>query len=161
MNKHVARYYLKNRKRILTQATYRVGREDAEDVVQEVFTRLVKYYHNWDKSQGPFDRWVNGIVRNCILVCKKDQRSRGLFISVESIKNKEKIEPSYEDNEPEIRDMANRLGGLIRKKKFPAKDVIYLKYILGYTRKEIAEQLNISPKSVSMHLDRFKKELIR
>ena len=156
---HVSKYYLKHRSKILSDIERKVGKDDAEDVLQEVFARATMYYDKWDSTKGQFGKWIFGITRNCIRGCQKDHKSRGMTVSVETIKDKESIEPSYDDNSVDAQQQIDKIVDLIEYKGYPSRDILYLSYILGFENEDIAKKLQIIPGTVATCVYRFKKEI--
>lgn len=155
----ISQYYERNREKILNRVKRKVPQDEAEDIVNEVFLRMMAYYHNFDKDKGKFSAWVNGITRNCIKDYQKVQQQQGMFTSLESVTNREAIEPSYHDNSAETKQEVDKLLSRIKKKRYPARDIVYMRYFQDYTAEEIAVRLGLEPNNVYQHLYTFKKEV--
>lgn len=159
IDKRIALYYEKNRKRILAKVSRRVGKDDAEDVVQEIFIKIMKYHPTFDRRKSKFPTWVNHITNNCIKDCLKERQKRqGFMFSSSYIIGPDK-EPRYEDNTAETQQEIERLLNKIKGRGHPARSIIYLNYVLGYLPTEISEKLNLDPKIVRNCVYRFKKEI--
>lgn len=153
----VARYYERNKKQLLKKAERKVGSQECEDIVHEVFLRMIAFYHKFDPDKGKFNAWVSGILRNCIKDWEKEQRERANVTGV--INNKDYVEPSYEDNSVEQTQDVGKLLNKIANKARPARDILYLRFIKQYNNQEIAKTLGLKEKNVRMHIMRFRKEI--
>ena len=124
---------------------------DAEDVLQESFIRIFKYFENFDAKKGNLKNWM---MRICINESLKRLQSEKIFFGLESI-------PS----EPEIAPLAisqlqmEELMALIRQLPLPYRTVFNLYLVEGYSHKEIGELLNIEASSSRSILTRAKSML--
>lgn len=130
-----------------TSAILLCNEQDAYDAVQETF---IKYLQNKkefrDKEHGK--AWL---LRVNINICKNMIRFHRLHPTVEF----DKINLSYQnDKDYELMTALFRL----RKK---SKEVLILRFIEGYTNKEIASILKISENAVKKRIERAKKELMQ
>ncbi len=82
-----------------------------------------------------------------------------MFISIETIKNRSKLEPMYEDNTAEAEEQVEIILRKIAKKHSPARDIIYLNFIMGVKPAIIADRLELDPRNVRECLYRFRKEI--
>lgn len=82
-NAVVEKYFRENYDRLVKLARKRVGNyslPNAEDAVQEAFSRACLYFRSYDKEKN-FDDWFKGILSNCINKIKKDERDKGVVVS--------------------------------------------------------------------------------
>lgn len=118
----------------------------AEDIVQEVFLRLLKKRPHFKSSQHE-KAWFIRVTVNC---CKS-------MLSSAWMKRTQPLEDTeqaafmfqYEDN--------NDLYGIMAKLPAKYRTVLYLRYYEEYQVKEIAKILHITPNLVSARLSRAKK----
>src|SRR3546814_15218451 len=81
MNKVIDAYYRENYDALVKRLSYRLGtRENAEDTVQEAFTRAVKYY---ESCSVDFDRWFKALLANAVKDAQGDIRTAGLTKSID------------------------------------------------------------------------------
>src|SRR3546814_8875926 len=81
MNKVIDAYYRENYDSLVKRLSYRLGtRENAEDTVQEAFTRAVKYY---ESCSVDFDRWFKVLLANAVKDAQGDIRTAGLTKSID------------------------------------------------------------------------------
>ena len=120
----------------------------AEDVVQETFVRIWENRHKL-KTEGSFKSFLSTIALNIIRKhfndMAKDSESRDkLLLSLAKSKDLK------EDDPYDI--LVGKLNELISKMPQKRREVFYANKILGKTAKEIANQYNISVKTVEYHV---------
>lgn len=153
MNEVICNYYKENYDLLVKRVKSRAGSaENAEDVVQEAFTRALKYYGSCSID---FDRWFSVILSNTLKSYQKDLRLAGLTKNIDDAIDE--LEPVIPDHVKELfRDHMDRLSLL--KPSFN-KEIIRLNILFGYTPSEIAEVLGLTRKTVSNNLSLFTKEV--
>lgn len=60
----IEQHYRDNFDRLVSAYQGRVGHHNAEDVVQEAYTRALLYSKSFS-DERPIDHWINQILRNC------------------------------------------------------------------------------------------------
>lgn len=162
-NQHIAEYYEKNKDRLIKRAAHRVGPDDAEDVVQELFFRITKSYKNWEPSKGRFSRWIESIFKRCIFDLLNKRRNYTNLFTSSYEELPEHLEPTYEDNTPEVNEQIEKIYSKIIGMRRPAKDILYMYFFLGYSMTEIRDQLvakdtddRTSYKTVQRTISRFR-----
>ena len=123
--------------------------EDAEDLLQEIFLKLWLYRENIQPGSS-LSSYLFAIARNTLLNNIRDRAKNRLlevFINDEKLLN---ISEEYGDDDlsgiiKEIDDLAQ---GMPPKRK----EVYELRWIKGLTRKEIAQEMEISIVTVDIHL---------
>lgn len=129
--------------------SYLGSRQDAEDIVQDVFVKLIR--SDITITRGKEKTYILTMIANA---CRDHLRSGNVKFCApfdEAIgTDKEVVE---DDNDTEM---------LMAVSELPEKNrvVIHLHYYEGYTIKEIADILDIAPSAVSMRLTRA-KEILR
>lgn len=77
----LTKFYKDNYNQLVSNYTKRTGSvEDAEDVVQEAFTRALTYLDRYNESE-PFSNWMTRVVYNTFCTWKKEKDSMGLTYS--------------------------------------------------------------------------------
>lgn len=120
---------------------------DASDAVQETFIRYLEHkkdFHDPEHEKA----WL---LRVNINICKNMMRFHRLHPTI----GFDTINLSYQDDKD-----YELMGALLQLRK-RAKEVLLLRFIEGYTNKEIATILGISENAVKKRLERAKKELIQ
>lgn len=124
--------------------TYMKNISDAEDMVQDVFLKLVKDYPAFENRQHE-KAWL---IRVTINQCKNRLKS-AWFKKTEAIKD---TNLSFSDEE---KDVINAIMELPVK----YRSVILLYYHEGYSIKEISNILDIKETTISSQLQRGRKQL--
>lgn len=153
MNEVVNNYYKENYDLLVKRVKNRAGSvENAEDVVQEAFTRALKYYKSCSID---FDRWFKVILSNTLKDYQKDSRMAGLTKNIDDVVGE--LEPIIPDHVKDIfRGHMDRLSLL--KPSFN-KEIIRLNVLFGYGPNEIAELLGLAKSTVKNSLSQFTKEV--
>ena len=116
------------------------NREEAEDVLQEVFVKIWKNIDSYHESKGRFYTWILNIARNTSI---DKLRSK-------NFNNSQKNLPS--DNFVHLLDDSNKLSHMIdsigiqefvNKLKPKCIQIIDLLFFKGYTQQEASEELAI------------------
>ena len=121
---------------------------DAEDVLQESFIRIFKYFKNFDPQKGDLGSWMQRI---CVNESINRLQAKKEFITIESM-----------PTEPEAAPLAlshlqmEDLMRLILKLPIPYRTVFNMYLIEGYSHTEIAETLGIEASSSRSILTRAK-----
>jgi RNA polymerase sigma factor (sigma-70 family) len=149
-------YYTHNFEKLCKKRSGWVGGlGNAEDCVQEGFTRALKYIEGWTGPQ-PFSHWVNTIINNACRDFKKADRLQG--------GNRDTVDADEEAGEPLeqvqlTEEMAKIIMEEIADKPAPKQTAIRDYLILGYTCKEIAEYVDMSQANIRKVVQRFREEM--
>jgi RNA polymerase sigma factor (sigma-70 family) len=117
---------------------YTKNRDEANDVLQEVFIKVFTHLSNF-KSEGSFEGWIRRITVNCALEFLRNKKRTLVFDDVEAANN-----IGDHDNQIMGNINAKELTDLIMKLPDGYRLVFNLFVIEGYGHKEIAIMLNIS-----------------
>jgi RNA polymerase sigma-70 factor (ECF subfamily) len=123
----------------------RVGAENADDILQEVFIAAFKNVHSL-RDKNSVGAWLAMIARNR---------------SIESVRgSKPHVEISEEIEEKSRRETeANEALEIIRTLPNAYKETLVLRLVEGMTGPEIAERTGLTPESVRVNLHRGMKML--
>ena len=127
--------------------SYMKNREDAEDIVQEVFTKYFSGFH-LPMSEEQEKAWF---IRVTINQCHDAFRKRSYRLH-DSIDDVTEVAVSQNQESEELLAELRKLPG-----KY--KDVIVLHYLEGYSVEEVAEMLRLSSSAVKMRLKRGREFL--
>lgn len=134
--------------------------DEAEDATQEVFTKLIKQYKQYDQKQ-PFKPWLSQVTKNlCFNKIKKERNFNQVHLvgtkSTEDNFNQEdgNLNDNAYFNTPDItnptaleyaqsQELRKNIDKLLSKLKPEFREVIELKYFEGLKYHEIAEKINI------------------
>ena len=117
---------------------YAGNREDAEDLVQEGFTKVYTYIHQF-RQEGSLEGWIRRImVHTCINFLKKKKKLSELadIIQAHKIITEEAAAPSVMN--------AKKIIECIRLLPAGYRTVLNLYAIEGYSHREISQMLDIT-----------------
>lgn len=115
-------------------------KEEAEDILQEVFVKIWKNIDSYNESKGRFFTWILNIARNTTI---DKLRSKGFNNSQKNLSA---------DNFVHLLDDSNKLTNLIdtigiqefvKKLKPKCIQIINLLFFKGYTQQEASDELEI------------------
>ncbi len=130
--------------RLVYSLAYRVLQDHqlAEEVTQDVFTRVWKAAATFDPKKSRFTTWLTSITRNRSIDILRRRRARGLTGAGEAELNTaitradERFSPEHHLRSLAVREALAELPPAQRK-------VLEMAYFGGLTQREIAEQLGI------------------
>lgn len=133
---------------IRTASAITRNREMAKDAVQETFIRVYRQIGSYN-SALPFDPWFYRILTNeCLRLMKKESP----LFTVETLDNDPSIAVESFDQLTELYDVIQALDDSHR---IP----LILKYIKGFSEKEIADILGLNQNTVKSRLFKGRKRL--
>ena len=131
---------------------------DAEDVLQNVFLRLVKGQDDYDLSRNP-EAYLSRAAINASLDLLRS-RSRSKVVGLDDV-NTEALSSGFRN--PEVTHADRELQTLVRQAVSrlgkTAGEMFVLRYYEGFDNKEIAVLLNTSPLVVGVVLHRARTKL--
>ena len=153
MTRQVFEAYFKERYSLVYRVAFMQmkGHADAEDVLQEVFVRLLKYQPQFENSEHE-KAWF---IRTTINICKDIIKSKwhSTTVSIEKIPESEKNFFSL----PHVKEDETLWAVLELPEKY--RIVVILHCLEGYSLREISQILHIGRSAVSMRLYRAKNIL--
>lgn len=132
----------------------RIDPYDAEDIVQEAFSRALKYVGSYNPEHGKFGEWFSRILNRCHKDHNRDLQMRGMVVEVKE--DHWSCEQDFgHDNKliEEIKQDISNLNGTTR-------DVCYMYYIMSNTPREISKVVEVSPRVAGQMAYMFKQFLI-
>jgi RNA polymerase sigma-70 factor (ECF subfamily) len=120
----------------------------AEDILQEVFVRVWERAILFEQSRGSVSAWVMGIARNSCIDQLRRMQARPVAADPPSLPDALPFEESLASEGSDVPALAarNERARLVRRAlaelSAEQQRVIDLSYFKGYTRREIARQLN-------------------
>lgn len=135
MNEVIDKHYKENYEILLKRVNRRLGcLEDAEDVVQEAFSRAIEYYNSYNpKKCKYFNNWFDVILNNVYKKFITEKKSGGMTKSLDD--SLDEIQPVLPDHYKSI--SKKELKRLINSRSGDSKEVISLNINFGYNPSEI------------------------
>ena len=109
----------------------------AEDLAEDVFVKVYEKIDTFDDTKASISTWIYTIARNTLIDYFR------------TMKPSEEIDEAQEADynlEVEVlgNDQLNQLAAALKELDERSRDIIIMRFYMGKTLKEIAEQLNIS-----------------
>jgi RNA polymerase sigma-70 factor, ECF subfamily len=123
----------------------------AEDCTQDVFLSAFRAWHRW-KADAPPEAWIQRIAINAAISYRRKLRLRDIGELIR------RLGPQYDLDPAESAVDSDLLRELRRLPKKQAAALI-LRYLHGYTNREIAAALQISESTVASRLMEAKRTL--
>jgi RNA polymerase sigma-70 factor, ECF subfamily len=135
-------------------------REDAEDLLQEIFVKAYRYINDFDQSLK-FSSWIYRIAHNQVISQWRKTKSRPQVIKFEADEDFLKFIANDEDLalDTERKFESEEVRGLVDTLDEKYKEVLVLKFIEGKDYKEISDILQKPLGTVATLINRAKKQL--
>ena len=137
---------------------YRVGEVHVtDDLVSEVFSKVIEKYQTYDPEKGKFKTWLFTIAHNTVInFYKKNSYNKyHLELSLaETVESGVRIEDEVVNKE-----LQKILSGAVMVLDEPKRSIIALKFGGCLTNRQIAEVLQMSESNVGTIIHRALKEL--
>jgi RNA polymerase sigma-70 factor, ECF subfamily len=115
-------------------------REEAEDVLQEVFVKIWKNIETYNESKGRFFTWILNIARNTTI---DKLRSKGFNNSRKNLSSDNFVHLLDDSNKLTNRIDTIGIREFVKKLKPKCIQIIDLLFFKGYTQQEASEELEI------------------
>lgn len=143
--------YRKNFRPLVTRLSWYMGSiEQAEDVVQEAYTRACSYWAAYDEKQ-PIEGWIKGILNNSIRDNKRAEIMHGMS-------DDNSIEKGAEPTAiPKVilKEVVKRIDS----KPDNVRRILRLTFLHEHTAKEIANMTGEGFENVRIMVKRFREEV--
>jgi len=142
--------YAKRRVRILG-----VSADDAPDVAQACTVEVLRHLGDFDAARGRFDGWVSGFALNSVRAYNRGTRKLRVEVALEDV-----AEPTVDEHPT----TSKRVGLATALEKLTPRDrnLLGMKFGMGLSSDEIAEQVKMSPtqvrKRISRAIERLRKQ---
>lgn len=138
--------------RMLAVAVSVAGKDCAEDILHDSFIKIARFARKYKKGTNPY-AWLMKIVRNTALDYVRSRKAHtevgaDEFYSLSSL-----------DYSPEKRENAIMLESAIAKLEPDERKIIYYRYYLDMTVREIAKQMKCGKSSVQRTAERAEAKL--
>lgn len=128
--------YLQFHDKVAAYVTGKVEhRQDAEDLVSEIFTKAYAKWDSYDPAKASLSTWIYTITHNTVVDYYRSQRKM-----VEYADYMDAEEFAAEEPDERLEKLADALQRLKEKER----DLIILHYYKGYTLKKVAEWMGMS-----------------
>jgi RNA polymerase sigma-70 factor (ECF subfamily) len=138
-----------------------MNREEAEDLVQETYTKALKGFPSFQVGTN-FRAWIYRILRNTFLTSRTGLRAT-MTVSLDA--EEQKSDLAVEDTTPETilleRSCHQRMQTAIEELPLRFREIILLCDVEEMSYQEIAETLSIPAGTVMSRLSRARAELRR
>jgi RNA polymerase sigma-70 factor (ECF subfamily) len=131
--------------------------EDVEDLTAETFTRAWKSRRRFQGSEQAAKGWVLKIARNLVIDTHRRLKTRGFPQDIE-----QQIVASDHPNPEEqaqMREQIKVLWSLLHTLPDQQREILVLRYMLGWRVKDIGVHLEIKENTVSVYIRRAIKSL--
>lgn len=118
-----------------------------EDLLQEVFFAVYRYYHTYSPQKGSFNTWLGTVTRNVFIRQLKKRKEETVGLPDE-IADEQSTATEEIDNGLLRRDVRRLIAELPE----PQRSIIEYKYYQNMTLKECSDRLGISESTVSRRL---------
>lgn len=116
------------------------NREEAEDILQEVFIKIWKNMDTYHESKGRFYTWIVNIARNTAI---DKLRSKNFNNNKKNLTTDNFVHLFDESNKSVFKIEAIGIQDFIKRLKPKCIALIDLLFFKGYTQQEASEELNI------------------
>jgi RNA polymerase sigma factor (sigma-70 family) len=147
-------HYIKNHKRLVTLMSNRAGgRPNAEDIVQEAFTRAITFHKSFDPNQQEIGAWFNTILNNALRTSKRTEKLMGMSVEYTDDMDEEVEFSDWEEN------MIAKIKKDLAKETEIRRQVLQLYLFSQYKPREITQVLDVSNGYVRTLVKEFKKKM--
>lgn len=145
-------YYLAGKRMYAAAYVLTGDRPSAEDVVSDSFIKIARFAKRYDGSGDPLG-WILKIVRNTALDFLRKRKRRA------EVSTEEFFSLTDDSYSPERRETAVMMEAALKKLDESERRVIYYKYYLEMTVREIAAAANLSRSSAQRLIQRAEENL--
>lgn len=149
----VEQHYRENFDRLVSVYSRRFGHHNAEDIVQEAYTRALTYLHTY---HGPsFDAWLSKILFRCVSDCLREQSSGDVTLN-EEMEQDFLVDVNTIGVVNELEIAVRTLISVKSPQEIAVLDHLLFKHMTIYNT---AKECRCNPNAVWAILRKFKKEL--
>lgn len=147
----VGEYYAKEFDNLVRRLSRGAGSvSNAEDVVQEAFSRALKYFHSFDPTKKSFQTWFSVILVNAYNAFRNEELRGGAVVELDEEMVGQEDLPHYEGN------LLDKVKELIEKKSPYEAEVLDLYFIQGLKPREIVEVTDVKLRTAESYIYQFK-----
>ena len=151
--------YEANYKRVYNYISYRINNHnDTEDLVSQVFCRVLQKYASYNPKLAPLEAWIIGIAKNCVADYFRKQKKQGNNVALDKV-----VSIIAGDKQPDeiivVAEKNKKLISALDKLKAKERHIVALKYAAELKNVDIAQIMEISENNVGVILHRSLKKL--
>mgnify|MGYP003804293887 CR=1 FL=1 len=135
-----------------------LSKEDAEEILQDVFLRVYKYLHKYDDKLN-FSAWIYKIALNTYKSSYKKKKKDFHNVCCEQIVDSICSAEYDPEHSYELKEKYTEIVKILDCLKTEQKVAFLLKHIQGFTYKEIGHIMGISEQAAKMKVQRAKQIL--
>lgn len=152
MQAQLEQFYRENYDTLVKVTNRRAGGiTNAEDVVQEAFTRALTHLHTFNPNLSQFSTWFDRIRRRALFDFKRDELKLGMTSDL-----MEADEPTIDMGELQLATLQEIAREI---EDHAHSEVLRLHYIFGYQNAAITEITDINKSTVDSIIRRFKVDM--
>lgn len=138
-------------------------RQEVEDLTAETFIRAWKARHRFQGDEDAAVGWLLHIARNLVIDAYRRERSQGESVFMEDISLHLELSDRQAGPEEEAiqREQFQRLWGRLHELPAEHREMLVLRYSLGWQVKRIASHMDMLENTVSVNLRRIIARLRR
>lgn len=131
----------------------------SEDLVSEIFLKALEKFDTFSESEGSFSAWIFRITKNHLIdhYRSNSRKQTSSLDDLENVLESKQNTSKKAKSAMEVEKLQEMMQDLPPKKQ----EIVTLKYISGYSYKEIAEITGIEENTVRVTAHRTLKELKR
>lgn len=134
------------------------SKEDAEDILQEVFVRAYKNLYKYNK-RWKFSTWIFRIAINSFKNEYKKIKKKAQLYCYDDAVDLQCSLYDIPDTAVLINENKKEFIDIINSLKFDQKTALCLRHLYGFSFQEVGEIMGVSPESAKMKVQRAKKVL--
>lgn len=136
-----------------------IGREDAEDILQEVFVKAYQNLNDFDLN-FKFSNWIYSIAHNATISAFRKKRVRPQTISWEDEDLNNILKYTLDIEDTSLQKLScKQIVKIINQLPLKYKDVLILKFVEGKDYREISDILHKPMGTIATLINRAKKSL--
>jgi RNA polymerase sigma factor (sigma-70 family) len=127
---------------------------EADDIVQLTFLRVVRHIKVF-KNESDFKNWLNCLMRCVVIDRSRQVERRHVLVEKFTLWQELRKEDYHSSSTIDLEHLDNALDGL----PSPDAQLIRLKYVDGWSTRELAERNSTTPKAIESKLARLRTQL--
>lgn len=136
-----------------------LNKENTEDIVSQVFMKLLKHQGRFDSDKASLKTWIFRITDNTLIDFYRKQRP-SVSIDNEETGLDNRLRVEFDDQYDDVLSpMRQTVFNALKQLSERERTFVYYKYYLNITNREIAREMNMNENTVSAILSRARQKL--